>query len=69
MPTYEANGKLPDGTPITFTIEADDKEDAKIEFCHSLPMQDGKVITGCKIDLRTIKMAKDGKDSSRECEP
>ena len=64
MPIFEANGKLPDGTPIVFTIEADDREDAKIEFCHSLPMQDGKPVMGCKIDLRTIKPSKDATEEA-----
>jgi len=47
---------------MVFTVEADDKDDAKVQFCHTLPMQSGKPVTGCSIDFRTIKLSKDSTD-------
>ncbi len=66
MPVFEAKGKLSDGSPMTFTVEAEDREDAKIEFSHSIPFQDGKPVSGCSIDFRTIRLSKESIDSHRE---
>lgn len=59
--TYEAKIFLEDGSTTIGTVEAYDKEDAKIEFGHSFLATDkeGKQHRIIKVDYRTVKLSKD----------
>jgi hypothetical protein len=54
---FLVNGKL-NGEVVTLEIEGEDREDAKDELFHSIPMIDGKFIGEFpKVDLRTLRRA------------
>lgn len=63
---FECRGKTADGKPVLTEIEADDREDAAWQVCHSVvTAQDDDGPISVKWNLRTLRQIKPQVESAK----